>query len=115
MAAATPTSPPCYARPLGREHDAAPSPVQPLDGGLAATTVAAPSCRRHGLLPCSSVTTPVSFFSSLLLCASYGGLASEPGMLAYDVAMPYCYCCPAQACAAAAVVLLELMLLFSEY
>jgi hypothetical protein len=90
--------------------------MQPLDGGLAATTVAAPSCRRHGLLPCPSVSTPVSFFSSsLLLCACYGGLASEPGMLAYVVAMPYCYYCPSQACAtAAAVVLLELVLLVSE-
>jgi hypothetical protein len=30
----------------------------------------------------------VSFFSSsLLLCACYGGLASEPGMLAYAVAI----------------------------
>jgi hypothetical protein len=57
----------------------------------------------------------MSFFSSLLLCASYGGLASKPGMLAYAVAMPYCYCCPSQACAAAAVVLLELVLLVSEY
>jgi hypothetical protein len=87
-------------RPFGREHDAAPSPVQPLDGGLAATTVAAPSCHRHGLPPCSSVSTPVSFFSSsLFLCVCDGGLASEPGILAYAVA----------------VVLLKLVLLDSEY
>jgi hypothetical protein len=41
-----------------------PSPVQLLDDGLAATTEAAPSCRCPGLLPCSSGSTPVSFFFS---------------------------------------------------
>jgi hypothetical protein len=41
-----------------------PSLVQLLDGGLAATTEAAPSCRRPSLLPCSSGSTPVSFFLS---------------------------------------------------
>jgi hypothetical protein len=41
-----------------------PSPVQLLDGGLAATTEAVPSCRRPGLLPCASGSTPVSFFFS---------------------------------------------------
>jgi hypothetical protein len=107
MAAATPTSPPCCAWPLGREHGAAPSLVQPQDGGLAAATMAAPSCRRPGLLPCSSVSTPVSSFSSsLLLCACYGGLASEPGMLAYAVAVPCCWCCSARACAARLWILL---------
>jgi hypothetical protein len=86
-----------------------PSSSQPQDGGLAATTVAALLCRRHGLLPCSSGSTPVRFFSSsLFLCTCYGGLASEPGMLAYVVAVPCCCCCSAQACAAATVVLLEL-------
>jgi hypothetical protein len=64
---ATPTSPPCCARLLGHKHDAAPLPSQPLNGGLVATTVAAPSCRRHGLLPCSSVSTPVSSYSFSLL------------------------------------------------
>jgi hypothetical protein len=58
----------CCARPLGREHDVAPLPSQPLDGGLSATTMAAPSCRRHGLLPCSLVSPPVSFFSSPCFC-----------------------------------------------
>jgi hypothetical protein len=86
---ATPTSLPCCARPLGHKHDAASLPSQLLDGGLAATTMAAPSCCRHGLLPCSSVSTPVSSCSSsLFLCSSYGGLASEPGMLAYAIAVP---------------------------
>jgi hypothetical protein len=109
MAAATLTSPPCCAQPLGREHDAAPSLVQPLDGGLAATIMATPSCRRHGLLPCSSVSTPVSFFSSsFLLYACYGGLASEPGMLAYAVDVPCYCCCSAQACAAASLWILLL-------
>jgi hypothetical protein len=59
-AAATLMSPPCCAWPLVREHDAASSPVQLLDGGLAATTEAAPLCRHPGLLPCSSGSTPVS-------------------------------------------------------
>jgi hypothetical protein len=45
---------------LGHEHVAASSSVQLLEGGLAATTVAAPSCRCHGLPPCSSVSIPVS-------------------------------------------------------
>jgi hypothetical protein len=69
---------------LGHEHAVASSPVQLLEGGLVATTVAAPPCRRHGHPSCSSVSTPVSLL--LLLLASVlalGGLASEPGMLAY--------------------------------
>jgi hypothetical protein len=38
--------------------------VQLLEGGLAGTTEAALSCRRHGLPLCSSVSTPVSSFFS---------------------------------------------------
>jgi hypothetical protein len=58
---------------LGHEHAAASSPVQLLEGGLIATTDAEP--RR-----------PPSVSLLLLLLASVlalGGLASEPGMLAY--------------------------------
>jgi hypothetical protein len=107
MAAATPTSPPCCARPLGREHDAAPLAVAALGRW--------PCCRNRG---CAVVSPPWSstlllcehscefLLPSLLLCACYGGLASEPGMLAYAVAVPCCYCCSAEACATAAVVLL---------
>jgi hypothetical protein len=45
---------------LGHEHVAASSSVQLLEGGLVATTVAVPSCRRPGRLPCSSGSIPVS-------------------------------------------------------
>jgi hypothetical protein len=90
----------CHGAVLGRSAVSTmppPLPSQPLDGGLPATTVAAPTHRRHGSLPSSSVSSPVSSSSSpLSLCSCYGGLASEPGMLAY---------------AAAAAVLLELVLL----
>jgi hypothetical protein len=82
---------------LGHEHIAASSPVQLLEGGLVATTVAAPLCRRPGLPSCSSVSTPVSLL--LLLLASvlaFGGLASEPGMFAYAA---LCCCCSAHSCA----------------
>jgi hypothetical protein len=41
-------------------------------------------CHRHGLLPRFSASWPVSSIPSLLfLCSCLGGLASEPGMLAY--------------------------------
>jgi hypothetical protein len=94
---------------LGHEHIAASSSVQLLEGGLVATTVAAPPCRRHGLPSCSSVSTPVSlllpFLASVL---ALGGLASEPGMLAYAA---LCCCCSAHSCDVIAVAaLLELVL-----
>jgi hypothetical protein len=81
-----------------------------------------PCCHNRGCAvvspPWSSVLLPCEhsceFFSSLLLCTCYGGLASEPGMLAYAVAVPCYCCCSAQACAAAAVVL-ELLLLVTVY
>jgi hypothetical protein len=105
---ATPTSSPCCARPLGHEHDAAPSPSQPLDGGLVATTVAAPSCCRHGLLPCSSVHPPVSFFSSpcLSVLATVAWPASQaclPMLLLSCSSL--CCCFLARACDAATAVL----------
>jgi hypothetical protein len=70
--------------------------MQLLEGGLVATTVAAPPCRRHGLPPCFSMSTLVSLL--LLLLASVlalGGLASEPGMFAYAA---LCCCCSAHSC-----------------
>jgi hypothetical protein len=82
---------------LVHEHVAASSSVQLLEGGLVATTMAAPPCRRHGLPSCSSVSTPVSL--PLLLLASVlalGDLASEPGMFAYAA---LCCCCSAHSCA----------------
>jgi hypothetical protein len=94
---ATPMSPPGVV--LGRSAMSTmppPLPSQPLDGGLPATTVVAPMHRRHGPLPRSSVSSPVSYFSSpLSLCSCCGGLASEPGMLAYAVApcLSLCCCC----------------------
>jgi hypothetical protein len=100
MVAATPTSLPCCAWPLGREHDVAPSSVQPLDGGLAATTVAAPSCRHNGLRSCSLVSTPVSStppcFCVLAMVAWPASQACLPMLLL---------------CHAVAIVLLKLVLL----
>jgi hypothetical protein len=93
-----PPQPRCRRRVvLGHEHVAAASSVQLLEGGLVATTVAAPPCRRHGLPSCSSMSTPVSLL--LLLQASVlalGGLASKPGMFAYAT---LCCCCSAHSCA----------------
>jgi hypothetical protein len=54
---------------LGHEHVAASSSVQLLEGGLVATTVAAPSCRCPGCLPCSSGSIPVSSSSPSSFCA----------------------------------------------
>jgi hypothetical protein len=73
-----------------------------------------PWCHNRGCAivspPWSSVLLPCEhsceFFSSLLLCACYGGLASKPGMLVYAVAVPCCCCCSAQACAASLWILL---------
>jgi hypothetical protein len=75
-----------------------------------------PCCHNYGCVVIVSPPWPSSMLLGapscefllffLFMCACYGGLASEPGMLAYAVAVPCCYCCLAQACAAA--VLLEL-------
>jgi hypothetical protein len=54
---------------LSHEHVAASSSVQLLEGGLVATTVAAPSCRRPSCLPCSSGSIPVSSSSPSSFCA----------------------------------------------
>jgi hypothetical protein len=54
---------------LGHEHVVASSSVQLLEGGLVATTVATPLCRRPGRLPCSSGSIPVSSYSPSSFCA----------------------------------------------
>jgi hypothetical protein len=93
---------------LSHELAAAASLVQLLEGGLGATTAAAPPCR-HGFPSGSSVSTPVSLLLLLLApVLALGGLASEPGIFSYAV---LCCCCSAHPCAAIAVVaLLELVL-----
>jgi hypothetical protein len=73
--------------------------VQLPAGGLAATTVAAPSCRRHGLPPCSSVSIPVSSPSPSFCARSWwpGQRARHAclccAMLLLLCSLLCCYCC----------------------
>jgi hypothetical protein len=107
---------------LGHEHVATSSSVQLLEGGLVAKTVAALPCRRHGLPPCSSVSTPVSSSPppppSFCACSWWPGQRARHAclccamllllcsLLCYD-----CCCCSARACVVIAVAaLLELVM-----
>jgi hypothetical protein len=111
----------CRRAVLGHEHVAASSSVQLLEGGLVATTVAAPPCRRHGLPSCSSVSTPVSSSPpspSFCACSWWPGQRARHACLCCAMLLLLCsllccdcYCCSARACAVIAVAaLLELVL-----
>jgi hypothetical protein len=98
----TPTSPPGVV--LGRSAVSTmppPLPSQPLDGGLPATTVAAPMRRRHGPLPRSFVSSPVSSFSSP--CFYVHAMVAWP---ASQACLPMLLMCHAWACATAVLELL---------
>jgi hypothetical protein len=70
---------------LGRGQGAAPRCRSPLDGGAVLPQPWLRRwCRHPSLLPAPTMSSPREFFPSPCFCAKcVGGLASEPGMLAY--------------------------------